>query len=64
MTTIDYAAASEMFDEVLDCEGPVTIAGLQFYPSVILRECDPVAYRCYLNDYVSSLEEDGWEVEV
>jgi len=63
MTTIDYATAVDMFEDALNCEGPVTIAGIQFDPSTILKECDPVAYRCYLSDYIYSLEEDGWEIE-
>jgi hypothetical protein len=63
MEVIDYATAAEMFDDLLDCEGTVEVAGIQFNKSTILKECDPVAYRCYLNDYVSSLEEDGWEIE-
>jgi len=63
MTTIDYATAVEMFEDALDCEGPVTVAGIEFNRSTILRECDPVAYRCYLSDYISSLEEDDWVIE-
>ncbi len=63
MTTIDYATAVEMFEDALDCEGPVTVAGIEFNRSTILKECDPVAYRCYLSDYISSLEEDDWVIE-
>lgn len=63
MQVIDYATAVEMFDDVLDCEGPVTVAGIEFNRSTILKECDPVAYRCYLSDYISSLEEDDWVIE-
>lgn len=39
------------FDESLDEEGSIKVAGCTFYPSQILKECDPVAYRCGLNDY-------------
>jgi len=63
MQVIDYATAVEMFEDALDCEGPVTVAGIEFNRSTILRECDPVAYRCYLSDYISSLEDDGWVIE-
>jgi hypothetical protein len=63
MQVIDYATAVEMFEDALDCEGPVTVAGIEFNRSTILRECDPVAYRCYLSDYISSLEEDDWVIE-
>jgi hypothetical protein len=63
MQVIDYATAVEMFEDALDCEGPVTVAGIEFSHSTILKECDPVAYRCYLSDYISSLEEDDWVIE-
>jgi len=35
---------------------------LTFNRSTILKECDPVAYRCYLSDYIASLEDD-FEIE-
>ncbi len=63
MSVIDYTTAMDMFDDVLDCEGAIEVAGLKFNKSTILKECDPVAYRCYLNDYVCSLEDDGWVIE-
>ena len=34
------------FDEMLDeCYPVVKIGELTFYPSQILKECDPIAYR-------------------
>ena len=39
------------FDESLDEAGSIKVAGCTFYPSQILKECDPVAYRCGLNDF-------------
>ena len=49
----------EQFDEYLnDSHEPVMIAGILFYPADILKECDPIAYRCYLNDFESYLEND------
>jgi len=49
----------EQFNEYLnDCHDPVMIAGILFYPADILKECDPIAYRCYLNDFESSLENE------
>lgn len=62
MESISYDTAVEMFEDALDCEGPVMVAGIAFNRSTILRECDPIAYNCYLNDYIASLEED-FEVE-
>lgn len=62
MESISYDTAVEMFEDALNCDGPIMVAGLEFYPSTILKECDPVAYRCYLSDYIASLE-DEFEVE-
>ena len=48
----------ESYHEALDEGGPVTIGGLEFWPSRILKELDPIAYRCGLIDYTDSLSED------
>ena len=49
----------EEYDEVLDdCHEMVRIGGLEFYPSTVLKECDPVAYDQGFSDYVN-----GFEVE-
>lgn len=44
------------YDEVLDEGGAVMVGGCEFLPSRILRELDPIAYRCGLNDYVDSID--------
>ena len=42
----------EMFDEMLDEVYPVVKMGeLKFYPSQILKECDPIAYRIGVSEY-------------
>ena len=46
----DYDA----YDESLDSEGTVSVMGLEFYPSRIIKELDPTAYRCGYNDWVDS----------
>lgn len=46
---------ADFFDEGLDEEGSIKVAGCTFYPSQILKECDPIAYRCGLNDFVDSV---------
>ena len=48
----------EAYNESLDSEGTVTVAGMEFYPSRILEELDPVAYRCGYNDWVDSDQGD------
>lgn len=54
---------NHMFQEMLDSEGEISVAGIKFLPSVILMECDPIAYRTGLNDYADSLEKDGYIIE-
>ena len=44
------------FDELLDESGTVEAGGYSFYPSRILKELDPTAYRCSLNDFVDSFD--------
>ena len=52
---LDFEQAFEvktMFDEMLDESYPIVEIGyLKFYPSQILRECDPVAYHQSLLDF-------------
>ena len=56
--------AEEMYDEMLDdCEGTVTLCGMTYSASHVLREVDPTAYRCGFNDYVDSLTHDDIFVE-
>ena len=45
----------DQFDDMLDESGTVEAGGYSFYPSRILKELDPVAYSCNLNDYVDSV---------
>ena len=42
---------ADQFDECLDEAGSIKVAGCTFYPSQLLKECDPIAYRCGLNDF-------------
>jgi len=56
--------ALEMFDDLLDETNEVVkIAGLTFYPSRILKDCDPIAYGLYATEYYDSLVDDGIYVE-
>ena len=52
----------DQFDECLDEAGSIKVAGCTFYPSQILKACDPIAYRCSLNDFADS-EFDKEETE-
>lgn len=42
----------EQYDDILDEDGRVSVAGLSYYPSQILKEIDPTAYRTGYNDYI------------
>lgn len=50
------------YDEWLDevC-GPVNIGSLTYEASMVLKEVDPTAYRCGMNDYADSLSPEDFE---
>jgi hypothetical protein len=50
--------AYERFDDMLDESGPVVIAGIEFSPSAILKEMDPIAYDVNFSDYMDSCDID------
>jgi len=54
---------NEWFQEMLDSEGTVKVAGREFLPSEILLEVDPIDYRTRLSDYTDTLERDGYIIE-
>lgn len=46
------------FDEYLDdVYGVFEVSGIVFSASQVLKALDPIAYRCYLNDYQDMEEE-------
>lgn len=48
------------FNEMLDeCYPTVEIGGILFYPSRIVKECDPIAYRVWLSDWEADSENRG-----
>ena len=57
----EYEISESDFDSYLDDEGSVTVCGLEFYPSDILKSCDPIAYRCAKSDYESNYDLDDVE---
>lgn len=47
--------AHRLFDDYLDeIYPPYIIAGCEYIPSEILKEVDPVNYRCAFNDWCDS----------
>jgi hypothetical protein len=49
----------EAVDELLDCDGQViTVAGITFLPSEILKKMDPIAYGIAIDEFIDSQIED------
>lgn len=46
------------YNDWLDAEGTVNVCGYEMWPSKILEECDPIAYRCGFSDYTDFLHDD------
>ena len=58
----EYSCTESEYDEFLDeIEGSVTVAGMEFYASDILKSCDPIAYRCGKADFESNYDLDNCE---
>lgn len=51
--------AQEFEDVLSDSQEPITVCGLEFAAGTILKKLDPIAFRCYLLDYIDSLIQDG-----
>lgn len=53
------ALTEEQFNEWLDeSDEPYNMGTLTFYPSNILKKCDPIAYdMCFTDDYQESMRE-------
>lgn len=52
---INKNEALAAFDEMLDESYPsFKIGQLEYFPSQILKECDPIAYRCEFNDWLDA----------
>jgi len=53
----EYECSESEYDEMLDdCCPTVEVAGITFYPSDVLKSCDPIAYRCGKSDYESEYD--------
>jgi hypothetical protein len=54
---IDESQAYELYNEMLDeLYSPISIAGIKFDPSRVLKELDPIAYQCGFNDWLDSCD--------
>ena len=55
----------DMVDEMLDADGQViTVAGITYVPSQILKEMDPIAYNEEFNHYLDDIGVDLYCDEV
>jgi hypothetical protein len=54
--------AYDAYNQMLDESDHVIIAGIEFSPSDILREMDPIAYDVGFNDYMDSMDIDTDEL--
>ena len=59
-TCYTEAEAVDLYDDYLDEDGQVFIAGIAFYPSVLLKRADPVSYRCGFSDWRDATGLDEW----
>lgn len=61
----EYTATESEYDEWLDemdgLSSTIEVCGCTFYPSDILKNCDPTAYRCGKSDYESEKDLDDVE---
>jgi hypothetical protein len=51
----------ELYAELLDESGEVTIGSLSYTPSQVLAAVDPIAYRVGFADYTSEFEEVAFD---
>lgn len=62
MSNFTQEQLEQSFDEMMDEIYPVVKFGeLTFYPSYILKTCDPIAYQISLSeheDYLAELEQE------
>lgn len=58
----EYECSDSEYDEMIDeCEEVVTIFGMSYNPSRVLKELDPIAYNCGKSDYESNYDLDNCE---
>ena len=55
----------ERYDEMLDeCFGVVSVAGISYDTSNLLKSTDPITYRCGFNDWLDAEITDGRYEEI
>ena len=54
----EYSSTEAEFDDFLDAMGVQRTSVGSFYPSDILKNCDPIAYRCAKSEYEGNFDLD------
>ena len=63
MSKLSDYQLEEAYKDLLDeCYPAYIIAGMEYLPSTILRECDPIAFRVGLADFLGTQECECGEV--
>lgn len=56
-TTEDDSEYSKMYDDMLDgYYEDYNVGRICFTASQVLKECDPIAYRCGFNDWIDEID--------
>jgi chromosome segregation ATPase len=58
---LDVDDYEDQYIDSLNYDGTISVAGIEFDPSHILKELDPVAYNCGLNDFVNECADEDDE---
>ena len=61
---IEYEIETMYIDMLDDVYGDIQVAGYRYSTSRVLKEVDPIAYRCGLAEYIDSLVADELLVEL
>jgi len=50
----------KLFEDMLDeCYEEVKLGSLSWYPSYVMKQLDPIAFRCGVSEYIDGLVSDG-----
>ena len=63
MATITETEATDLYNEMLDEQGMIKIGSLEYYPSTVLEEVDPTAYRVGFTEFCDYLADSNTYVE-
>jgi hypothetical protein len=55
-TYIEESKALEQYRDMIDDCNQVSIFGMEFTPSRVLEELDPIAFNCGFSDWLDSIE--------